>query len=116
MTAGLAPAARLRKAREFDQVFAARKRIAGQYFTFVLGPGTGPQARLGLAIAKKQARYAHERNLLKRVCREAFRRLLPKLAPVDIVVLARTGADRAERTALHADLQHLLARLETRTP
>ena len=116
MLAGLPRVARLRKAREFDQVFAARRRLAGRFFTFVLAPGSAADARLGLAIAKKQAKRAHDRNLLKRLCRDAFRRQRLRLAAVDIVVLARTGADRALRSELTADLHSLLARLETRTP
>jgi ribonuclease P protein component len=105
--------ARLRKAREFDQAYAAKRRIAGRFFTMVIGPAVGTEARLGLAIAKKQAKRAHDRNLLKRMSREVFRVVRARLAPVDIVMMARTGANVASRPDLMADLQNLYARLET---
>jgi ribonuclease P protein component len=110
---GLPRAARLRKAREFDAAYAAKRRIAGRFFTLVLGPPAGPTARLGMAIAKKQAKRAHERNLLKRMSRECFRLIRARLAPVDIVVMARSGANLASRPELLADLNNLYARLET---
>lgn len=113
MTFELPRAARLRKAREFDQAYAAKRRIAGRFFTMVIGPAACAHARLGLAIAKKQAKRAHERNLLKRMSRECFRLVRARLAPVDIVVMARTGANVATRPELLADLQNLYARLET---
>lgn len=44
-----------------------------------------------------------DRNKLKRLARESFRHRA-SLPPWDFVVLARPGADRAERSALRASL------------
>jgi ribonuclease P protein component len=44
-----------------------------------------------------------DRNKLKRIARESFRHQ-HALPPWDFVVLARPGADRAERHALRASL------------
>ena len=49
-------------------------------------------ARLGLAIAKKCARRAVDRNRLKRLVRESFRAHVQSLPGVDIVVLCARGA------------------------
>lgn len=116
MAFGLPRAARLRTGREFDAAFTARKRMAGQYFTLVLGPAATGVSRLGLAIAKKQVKRAHDRNLLKRICRESFRQVRERLPLTDLVVMARTGAGTATREALRADLQSLYARLERPAP
>nr|WP_156312512.1 ribonuclease P protein component [Marinagarivorans algicola] len=51
------------------------------------------QARLGLVIAKKHIRHAHERNRIKRFARETFRLQQHKLPSIDAIVLARKGAD-----------------------
>lgn len=50
------------------------------------------EARLGLAIAKKCARRAVDRNRLKRIARESFRTHRHTLPGVDIVVLCSNGA------------------------
>ena len=46
----------------------------------------GP-ARLGMVIGKKHARRASDRNRLRRMLRERFRRMT--LPAVDVIVLAR---------------------------
>lgn len=61
-------------------------------------------ARLGLVVAKKKVRRAHERNRLKRLCRESFRLQQQHLPPLDIVILPKAGADLQS----NAELQHQL--------
>lgn len=52
--------------------------------------------RLGLVIAKKHIRLAVERNRLKRLLRESFRKHQQLLIEMDIVILARSGSDRLD--------------------
>lgn len=54
-------------------------------------PSDHASARLGLAISKKCARRAVERNRLKRIVRESFRCHCPTLPQVDVVVLCAHG-------------------------
>lgn len=54
-------------------------------------PGRYNRPRLGLAIAKKRLPRAVDRNRVKRVIRESFRRRQTELGATDVVVLARNG-------------------------
>jgi len=45
--------------------------------------------RLGLSIPRKNIKYAHHRNLIKRLVRETFRLLQYKLLAMDFVVIAK---------------------------
>jgi ribonuclease P protein component len=49
-------------------------------------------ARLGLAISKRVSKRAVERNRIKRLLRESFRRVRHQLPPVDLMVMAREQA------------------------
>jgi ribonuclease P protein component len=101
--AGFSADRRLHAPAEFGRVFADPARSSDRYFT-VLGRFSGRDvARLGLTVSRRAAKRAVDRNKLKRLARESFRhqRALP---PWDFVVLARSGADRAERGALRASL------------
>ncbi len=112
---------RLHAAVDFSQVFAARRSLRGEYFNLhyfasrppaVSDPGS---ARLGLVIAKKLARRAVQRNLLKRLAREAFRHARSSLPPYDLVLrLAKPPGKSLEAEARHAwraDIDQLLGRL-----
>ncbi len=48
-------------------------------------------ARLGLAIPRKQIRRAVERNRVKRLIRESFRRHQDLLRGLDVVVIGRSA-------------------------
>lgn len=52
--------------------------------------------RLGLVIPKKHIRLAVERNRLKRLLRESFRKHQQLLIEMDIVILARFGSDKLD--------------------
>lgn len=69
-------------------------------------------ARLGLVVGKKAVSRAHERNRLKRMVRDRFRRERPNLPSLDIVVrVVATATDQEVRTAL----DDLFAELEKNT-
>jgi ribonuclease P protein component len=109
-TAGFSPDQRLHTPAEFGRVFAEPVRSSDRYFT-VLARSTGrTAARLGLTVSRRVAKRAVDRNKLKRLARESFRRQT-SLPPWDFVVLARGGADRAERGALRASLDRHFAQL-----
>jgi ribonuclease P protein component len=101
--AGFSPDQRLHKPAEFGRVFAEAARSSDRFFTVLARSSGRAVARLGLTVSRRAARRAVDRNKLKRLARESFRhqRALP---PWDFVVLARPGADRAQRQALRASL------------
>jgi ribonuclease P protein component len=71
-------------------------------------PDSAP-ARLGLAISKKRVRRAVDRNRLKRLARDVFRRHRAALAGLDVVVMARaTAVAEDNRTLCDALLRHFL--------
>ncbi len=65
-------------------------------------------ARLGLAIAKKRAKRAVDRNRLKRVAREAFRHRREELSGLAIVVMNRDPAAAAGTAELRMAFDRIL--------
>jgi ribonuclease P protein component len=102
-TAGFTPDQRLHTPAEFGRVFAEPARSSDRFFTVLARPAGRNAARLGLTISRRAAKRAVDRNKLKRLARESFRQQTA-LPPWDFVVLARAGADGAERRALRASL------------
>jgi ribonuclease P protein component len=102
-TAGFSPDQRLHTPAEFGRVFAEPARSSDRYFTVLARPSGRSAARLGLTVSRRAAKRAVDRNKLKRLARESFRQR-SALPPWDFVVLARAGADRADRRALRASL------------
>lgn len=95
---------RLLGSREFQTVFRRSRRAADALFLVCAHYTSGP-ARLGLAISRKHARRAVDRNRIKRHAREAFRQLAPELAPADYVIVNRPGATTASPAALRDSLR-----------
>ena len=58
---------------------------------------------MGLAIAKKAAKRAVDRNRIKRLCRESFRQQ-DNLPVVDLVVMTRASAVSATNAELFSAL------------
>lgn len=83
-------------------------------FTVLARHSGRSEPRLGLAIAKRQIRKASARNRIKRLIRESFRHHLPGLAGLDLVVMARTGAQTKENAAIFRELEELWRKLSKR--
>ena len=68
-------------------------------------------ARLGLAISKRVSKRAVERNRIKRLLRESFRRVRHQLPPVDMMVMGREQAAGVPGAELLAELDGLWKKL-----
>jgi ribonuclease P protein component len=96
---------------DFSRVFTDPRKSVDRFFTLLAISQTRGPARLGLAIAKKQARKAVDRNRLKRLSREAFRHHRDQLQGIDLVVLARHAAVTADNPTLRRSLARHFARI-----
>ena len=98
-------AARLLDPGAYRRVFERPVRSTDALFTVLARPGESSGARLGLAISKKQLKRAVERNRVKRLVRESFRRNRTRLTALDLVVLARRDTGHASSSQLRESLR-----------
>lgn len=99
-------AQRLKCAADFKGVFdGALFKVHQPSFLFLAIPTNTTQSRIGLVVAKKKVRRAHERNRVKRLTRESFRLHQGRLAALDIVVMPKVGIEKVSNSELHLQLQ-----------
>jgi len=102
--------ARLLNGPAFGRVFAARSTHQNRYFRFHHAPSAEPLARLGLAVSRRLARRAVDRNRLKRLVRESFRHHRLDLPALDFVVIPRSSATRCDAHTVRQALDQLWQR------
>jgi ribonuclease P protein component len=68
-------------------------------------------SRLGIIVAKKNVKLAVQRNRIKRLLRESFRNKRDSLPNLDIVVLAKKGADLVNNQESAQELDYLWRKL-----
>lgn len=105
------PVYRLRKTDEYSSVFAFRRTLRSDHFMLHFRPGAGGSARLGVVVAKKMARAAVLRNLVKRLARERFRHMRETLPSYDVILRANRPLAKVPRGELRRQIESLLARL-----
>lgn len=109
--AGLPREARLRRAADFAAMRQGSGRLGGRCFSVRYRPNGLDQARLGLAISKRVSKRAVERNRIKRLLRESFRRARRELPPLDLLVTARESAVERTGAELLAEIDALWRKL-----
>jgi len=90
-----------------------RVKFANSSLLILAKPTDAGRSRLGLVVAKKNIPTAVQRNLLKRVVRETFRQRQFD-TPLDIVFLARKGANGLSAQSLTTLLQKSWDKLDSR--
>lgn len=78
-------------------------------------PNASDHARLGLIVGKKTARRAVQRNYMKRVLRDLFRREQQQIGAVDILLRPQKLFTAGDYAQVRAEFLQLLARLRERT-
>jgi ribonuclease P protein component len=92
-------------------VHRAGIRASDPFFMVIARPNGLGHPRLGLAVGIRSAGNAVNRNRIKRVARELFRRRQQELPAVDMVVNARAAAGKASNAQIDASLAALWARI-----
>ena len=103
---GFSTDVRIHSAADYKSVFdGALFKVHQPHFLFLAKYTEQPNSRLGIVVAKKKVRRAHERNRVKRLARESFRLHQQQLDQLDIVVMPKNGIDAIPNAELHQQLQ-----------
>ena len=102
---------RLTRGVEFQRVFQQGKRLHANGLNARAAANTVGFPRLGMAIAKKALRRAHERNRIRRLVRESFRHHQSTLPAVDLVIMCRSEVLTMSNFELFQQLEGLWLRL-----
>lgn len=107
------PEVRIRCAADYKSVFdGALFKVHQPHFLFLAKCTEQPKSRLGIVVAKKKVRRAHERNRIKRIARESFRLHQQDLDLLDIVVMPKVGIEAIPNVELHKQLQFAWQKLQ----
>ena len=96
---------RLLKAADYKYVFNKPYKSTDRYLIVLARLNARDVARLGLAITKKRAKLAVDRNRIKRLTRDSFRHHQADLVGLDCVVLARNETKMTDNRTLLQSLQ-----------
>ena len=107
---------RLLRARDYSRVFDKAFKVHNKAFTLLARENDLNHPRLGLVIAKKNLKFAHQRNRIKRVLRECFRQQQSQLANYDLVILTRRDIAVLPKTDIIRLRDDLFARFNKRCP
>jgi ribonuclease P protein component len=102
---------RLRRRREFQNVFDSGQRIRGRFFTLLVAISQAPTARLGI-VASRKLGDSVRRNRAKRLIREIFRQNPQPDGSrgVDVVVIPRVELFAAAYASIEDDYRSVLSR------
>ncbi len=109
----LGKAARVRRRREFLAVQERGKRLYARELVVLAVPSGAGHPRIGITVSSRVGN-AVVRNRIKRWVREAFRAVAAELPPVDLVVIARSGAEQVGLLGARAALEEARRRLGER--
>ncbi|TNG95808.1 ribonuclease P protein component [Pasteurellaceae bacterium USgator11] len=101
---------RLLAPEQFKFVFQQPVRASRPEITILARANQLDSPRLGLTVAKKYLKRAHERNRIKRLCREYFRLNQHRLPAMDFVIVARKGIGELDNRTLTEILDKLWQR------
>ena len=101
---------RLLTPEHFKYVFQQPFRASSPEITILARQNHLEHPRLGLTVAKKHLKRAHDRNRIKRLCRESFRLSQHRLPSYDFVIVAKQGIGRLDNRTLWQTLDKLWLR------
>jgi ribonuclease P protein component len=95
----------------FGPVLRAARKLRGRLAVVHVMPGRGAVSRLGLALTRRLVPAAVDRNMVKRMVRETFRRHAVKQSGFDCVVTLREKYRLGQAPEIATEICGLLDRL-----
>lgn len=108
---GLSRRHRFAERGSFGPVLRGSRKVRGDLAVVHAAPATGGAARLGIALTRRLVPSALERNRVKRIVRETFRRHAVKRGGLDCVVSLREKFDASRAAQLRDEVRMLFDRL-----
>ena len=111
---GFSTDVRIRCAADYKSVFdGALFKVHQPHFLFLAKNSEQHSSRLGIVVAKKKVRRAHERNRVKRLARESFRLHQGQFNKnIDVVMMPKVGIEAIENQELHQQLDFAWQKLQ----
>jgi ribonuclease P protein component len=106
---------RLARSEDFRRALRRRPSAAGPSLVLHACANGGSGARLGLVIGRRELPRAVDRNRVKRLLREGFRRERAALGAIDLVVRLKK-MERGKVDRLAEEFQELLALIRKSAP
>ncbi len=96
---------KINKPAQYSHIFSKPKRIVDKKFIIIAKLNKEKYPRLGLAISKKSIKLSVQRNRIKRLIKEYFRKeVIPCNAPIDFVVMAKKNIQNDDNKSLTLSL------------
>ncbi len=103
--ARLPPRERVKSRGEFRRAQARGARVHTPHFVVLVHPNETGLARVGVTVTKKTAPRAVDRNRVKRLVREAFRRAKATMpSGFDLIFIAKTGPEELTLSGVQGEL------------
>jgi len=96
---------KLLTAEHYQNVFNKAQRFGNKSFTVIARKNDLDHPRLGLAISKKCAKRAVDRNRIKRIFRESFRLNQHKLPNVDIIAMCKPNVLSLDKHEMQTQIE-----------
>lgn len=106
---------RLLKADDFSSVFNFRKRISGPTLVIHYRNNSYQYARLGLVVSKKIAKLSVDRNYMRRVLRDLFRRNKSNFNCLDLVIRPQKPFSAKNYNEIELEFDMLITKLKSRS-
>ncbi|MDN4502293.1 ribonuclease P protein component [Alteromonadaceae bacterium BrNp21-10] len=98
---------RLLTPTHFGNVFEDATSAPSPQITILAKHNSLTHSRIGITVAKKRVKKAHDRNRIKRLVRESFRHHQQNLGSIDIIVIGKSGLDSLSNQQIFSLLEKL---------
>ena len=107
---------RLLNSADYKCVFDnAEHKVSCRYILMLAINNKKHRARLGMVVSKKNIPKSVERNRIKRLTRESFRKARSQIPQFDVVVLIRKGLDGLPNLIISSKMETLWKDLHNKT-
>jgi len=97
----------------FGPVLRGSRKLRGRFAVLHVVSARDGASRLGIGLTRRLVPLAVDRNRVKRLAREAFRRHVARQAGLDCVLMLREKVSREQHAAFAAEVGELLGRLDS---